>query len=81
MIPLKASCFINMSCFQFATRAVRVVDLITNLDMPAFQTQGGLTSFINRLEVSSAALAVDIFASTVTVHVVGCKYQVLKEVT
>ncbi|XP_053377275.1 E3 ubiquitin-protein ligase HUWE1-like isoform X3 [Mercenaria mercenaria] len=34
----------------FATRAVRVVDLITNLDMAAFQTQGGLTAFINRLE-------------------------------
>jgi hypothetical protein len=36
---------------QFATRAVRVVDLITNLDMAAFQTQGGLQAFINRLEV------------------------------
>ncbi|XP_060587198.1 E3 ubiquitin-protein ligase HUWE1-like isoform X3 [Ruditapes philippinarum] len=34
----------------FATRAVRVVDLITNLDMAAFQTQGGLQAFINRLE-------------------------------
>ncbi|WAR27034.1 HUWE1-like protein [Mya arenaria] len=34
----------------FATRAVRVVDLITNLDMVTFQTQGGLQSFINRLE-------------------------------
>lgn len=37
--------------FQFVTRAVRVIDLITNLDMAAFQTHGGLTGFINRLEV------------------------------
>lgn len=36
---------------QFVTRAVRVVDLITNLDMAAFQAQGGLSTFINRLEV------------------------------
>ncbi|XP_076109103.1 E3 ubiquitin-protein ligase HUWE1-like isoform X2 [Mytilus galloprovincialis] len=35
---------------QFVTRAVRVVDLITNLDMAAFQSQGGLSIFINRLE-------------------------------
>ncbi|XP_078340185.1 E3 ubiquitin-protein ligase HUWE1-like isoform X5 [Crassostrea virginica] len=35
---------------QFVTRAVRVVDLITNLDMAAFQAQGGLSTFINRLE-------------------------------
>ncbi|XP_060080556.1 E3 ubiquitin-protein ligase HUWE1-like [Ylistrum balloti] len=35
---------------QFVTRAVRVVDLITNLDMAAFQTQGGLSTFLNRLE-------------------------------
>ncbi|XP_071960908.1 E3 ubiquitin-protein ligase HUWE1-like isoform X2 [Antedon mediterranea] len=34
----------------FVTRAVRVVDLITNLDMSAFQTHGGLACFINRLE-------------------------------
>ena len=38
--------------FQFVTRAVRVIDLITNLDMAAFQTHGGLSAFINRLEVS-----------------------------
>lgn len=37
--------------FQFVTRAVRVIDLITNIDMQAFQTHGGLSSFINRLEV------------------------------
>ncbi|XP_037772840.1 E3 ubiquitin-protein ligase HUWE1-like isoform X4 [Penaeus monodon] len=35
----------------FVTRAVRVIDLITNLDMHAFQTHGGLTAFIKRLEV------------------------------
>ncbi|XP_023930490.1 E3 ubiquitin-protein ligase HUWE1 [Lingula anatina] len=34
----------------FVTRAVRVVDLITNLDMAAFQSHQGLTAFINRLE-------------------------------
>ncbi|XP_048517112.1 E3 ubiquitin-protein ligase HUWE1 isoform X3 [Dendroctonus ponderosae] len=35
----------------FVTRAVRVIDLITNIDMQAFQAHGGLNSFINRLEV------------------------------
>nr|XP_042906094.1 E3 ubiquitin-protein ligase HUWE1 [Parasteatoda tepidariorum] len=35
----------------FVTRAVRVIDLITNLDMLAFQAHGGLASFIQRLEV------------------------------
>ncbi|ESO88796.1 hypothetical protein LOTGIDRAFT_125574 [Lottia gigantea] len=34
----------------FVTRAVRVIDLITNLDMAAFQAHGGLQAFINRLE-------------------------------
>uniref|UniRef100_UPI00358F3842 E3 ubiquitin-protein ligase HUWE1 isoform X5 n=1 Tax=Myxine glutinosa TaxID=7769 RepID=UPI00358F3842 len=34
----------------FVTRAVRVVDLITNLDMAAFQLHGGLSCFVNRLE-------------------------------
>ena len=29
-----------------------MIDLITNLDMAAFQTHGGLSAFINRLEVS-----------------------------
>lgn len=36
---------------QFVTRAVRVIDLITNMDMAAFQGLGGLQAFINRLEV------------------------------
>ncbi|XP_046372246.1 E3 ubiquitin-protein ligase HUWE1-like isoform X1 [Haliotis rufescens] len=35
---------------SFVTRAVRVIDLITNLDMAAFQAHGGLLAFINRLE-------------------------------
>ncbi|XP_076261399.1 HECT, UBA and WWE domain containing E3 ubiquitin protein ligase 1 isoform X2 [Rhynchophorus ferrugineus] len=35
----------------FVTRAVRVIDLITNIDMQAFQIHGGLNSFINRLDV------------------------------
>ncbi|XP_050313082.1 E3 ubiquitin-protein ligase HUWE1 isoform X3 [Anthonomus grandis grandis] len=35
----------------FVTRAVRVIDLITNIDMVAFQAHGGLTSFINRLDL------------------------------
>ncbi|XP_015788441.1 E3 ubiquitin-protein ligase HUWE1 isoform X3 [Tetranychus urticae] len=34
----------------FVTRAVRVIDLITNLDMNAFQNHGGLSVLINRLE-------------------------------
>lgn len=46
---LKVSLFLYLQ--QFVTRAVRVVDLITNLDMAAFQAQGGLSTFINRLEV------------------------------
>ncbi|CAB4069673.1 HUWE1 [Lepeophtheirus salmonis] len=35
----------------FVTRAVRVIDLITNLDMQSFQTHSGLSSFIVRLEL------------------------------
>lgn len=41
----------------FVTRAVRVVDLITNLDMAAFQSHGGLSIFICRLEVLKIAPA------------------------
>ena len=37
---------------QFVTRAVRVVDRITNVDMHPFQVHGGLNAFVNRLEVS-----------------------------
>ena len=32
------------------TRAVRVIDLITNLDMNGFQTHHGLQAFISRLD-------------------------------
>ncbi|KAL3226524.1 hypothetical protein MRX96_004413 [Rhipicephalus microplus] len=35
----------------FVTRAVRVIDLITGLDMQTFQAHGGLNSFIRRLEL------------------------------
>uniref|UniRef100_A0A1B0GIT8 HECT-type E3 ubiquitin transferase n=1 Tax=Lutzomyia longipalpis TaxID=7200 RepID=A0A1B0GIT8_LUTLO len=35
----------------FVTRAVRVIDLITNIDMASFQAHAGLASFIARLEV------------------------------
>lgn len=37
-------------CITFVTRAVRVVDLITNLDMAGFTNHGGLTTVLNRLE-------------------------------
>ena len=32
----------------FVTRAVRVIDLITNLDMASFQSHAGLNIFIHR---------------------------------
>ena len=35
----------------FVTRAVRVIDLITNLDMQSFQNHQGLNTFIKRLEL------------------------------
>lgn len=35
----------------FVTRAVRVIDLITNIEMQSFQNHGGLQSFIGRLEM------------------------------
>lgn len=34
----------------FVTRSVRVIDLITNIDMTVFQTQSGLNIFVERLE-------------------------------
>lgn len=34
---------------MFVTRAVRVIDLITNLDMSSFEAHNGLNAFINRL--------------------------------
>ncbi|KAF0312883.1 E3 ubiquitin-protein ligase HUWE1 [Amphibalanus amphitrite] len=34
----------------FVTRAVRVIDLITNIDMTAFQAHSGLHKFVERLE-------------------------------
>ena len=35
----------------FVTRAVRVIDLITNLDMQSFQAHSGISTFITRLEL------------------------------
>lgn len=35
----------------FVTRAVRVIDLITNIEMQSFQVHGGLQSFISRLDL------------------------------
>lgn len=35
----------------FVTRAVRVIDLITNIDMQSFQTHDGLNNFIERLNI------------------------------
>lgn len=35
----------------FVTRAVRVIDLITNIEMQSFQNHGGLNSFIGRLDM------------------------------
>ncbi|XP_014203791.1 E3 ubiquitin-protein ligase HUWE1 isoform X2 [Copidosoma floridanum] len=35
----------------FVTRAVRVIDLITNIDMQGFQAHSGLASFIKRLDM------------------------------
>ncbi|XP_011497625.1 PREDICTED: E3 ubiquitin-protein ligase HUWE1 [Ceratosolen solmsi marchali] len=35
----------------FVTRAVRVIDLITNIDMQGFQAHNGLASFIKRLDM------------------------------
>lgn len=34
----------------FVTRSVRVIDLITNIDMSVFQTQSGLNIFVERLK-------------------------------
>ncbi|XP_022915522.2 E3 ubiquitin-protein ligase HUWE1 isoform X2 [Onthophagus taurus] len=42
---------VELEHITFVTRAVRVIDLITNIDMQAFYTHAGLQSFINRLDV------------------------------
>jgi len=39
------------SCITFVTRAVRVIDLITNLDMSAFHSFGGWNKLLWRLKV------------------------------
>lgn len=42
---------VELEHITFVTRAVRVIDLITNIDMQAFYTHSGLQSFIKRLDV------------------------------
>ncbi|KAK4872231.1 hypothetical protein RN001_016355 [Aquatica leii] len=42
---------VELEHITFVTRAVRVIDLITNMDMQVFHSHGGLQSFINRLDV------------------------------
>ncbi|XP_031335949.1 E3 ubiquitin-protein ligase HUWE1-like isoform X2 [Photinus pyralis] len=42
---------VELEHITFVTRAVRVIDLITNMDMQVFHNHGGLQSFINRLDV------------------------------
>lgn len=49
-------CIINwpgseLEHITFVTRAVRVIDLITNIEMQSFQNHGGLDSFIRRLDM------------------------------
>lgn len=49
-------CIINwpgseLEHITFVTRAVRVIDLITNIEMQSFQNHGGLESFIRRLDM------------------------------
>lgn len=39
------------SCITFVTRAVRVIDLITNIDMTAFHSLGGWNKLLWRLKV------------------------------
>lgn len=39
--------------FQFVTRAVRIIDLITNMDTQSFENHSGLKVFIERLDVSA----------------------------
>ena len=47
--PLTSVSFLLL---QLVTRAVRVVDLITNLDMTAFHSLGGWEKMLDRLEVT-----------------------------
>lgn len=37
---------------QFVTRAVRIIDLMTNMDTQSFENHNGLKVFIDRLDVS-----------------------------
>ena len=55
---------------QFVTRAVRVIDLVTALDMQSFQAQNGLVAFINRLEVVTPP----IWSSSTSYATLTCTY-------
>jgi len=44
------SIFLSYLLLQLVTRAVRVIDLITMLDMSAFHSQGGWNKMLDRLE-------------------------------
>lgn len=50
---LRVICWTGMHLehITFVTRAVRVIDLITNMDMQSFQTYRGLVNFIDRLKM------------------------------
>lgn len=39
-----------MDCFQYVTRSVRVIDLITNIDIQVFQSLSGIKILLDRLQ-------------------------------
>ena len=43
---------IPVNCITFVTRAVRVLDLITNVDIQTFQQTNGVQILLQRLNVS-----------------------------
>ncbi len=49
---------IPVSCITFVTRAVRVLDLITNVEFAAFQTANGVHTLLRRLNVCVRAVIV-----------------------
>lgn len=49
-----------MCLSQLVTRAVRVIDLITNLDMSAFHSLGGWSKMLNRLELEVAQCRLEV---------------------
>ena len=59
--PLTPSypCYYNI-VFQLVTRAVRVIDLITGLDMSAFHSHGGWNKMLDRLQQEVAYCAQEV---------------------